>query len=213
VLSKREIGTELFSGIVKAKGVVLSCQSGELKIESSLFLSTDFEEGASIAISGVCLTVVSQNDGVIHFQLASETQQKTTLGQLEAGSTVNLEPALCLGDPLDGHLMLGHVDTTCELLEVTAPDSNTHRMLFSLPAGLESFVAPKGSVAISGVSLTVGEVTDKDFSVYIIPLTWSETILGNLKTGDYVNFEADCLARYVQRAMEVNSKVTIKGRS
>ena len=193
----------MFSGIVKSKGKVSSLEAGELEIESSLFSEREFEEGASIAISGVCLTVVSQTNGKSSFQLASETREKTTLGELAAGASVNLEPALCLGEPLDGHLMLGHVDTMCELLEVETPDKNTHRMFFSLPTGLESLVAPKGSVAISGVSLTVGEVTDLGFSVYIIPLTWSETILGELNVGDKVNFEADCLARYVQRAMEV----------
>jgi len=196
----------MFSGIVKAKGKVSSSEAGALRIESELFQKQQFEEGASIAISGVCLTVVSQSDGAASFQLASETRKATTLGEFKAGNVVNLEPALCLGDPLDGHLMLGHVDVTCELLEVTVPDSNTHKLVFSLPKGLESLVAPKGSVAISGVSLTVGEVSERDFSVYIIPLTWSETTLGELKVGDQVNFEADCLARYVQRAMVFSQK-------
>ncbi len=189
----------MFSGIVKGLGVVAERESGSLSIRSEIFANRSFDLGASIAISGVCLSLVRQQNDLGFFELASETVERTTLGSLKVGSSVNLEPALCLGDPVDGHLVLGHVDGISELLELSRPDSNTIEMRFSIPDNHEHLLAEKGSVTLAGVSLTVGQIDSKSFKVYIIPLTAKDTTLGALRVGESVNFEVDSLARYLER--------------
>ena len=189
----------MFSGIIKDLGTIVEQEAGSIAVRSRVFENRIFELGSSIAISGVCLSIVKQESDVGFFELASETLERTTLCGLRSGSKVNLEPALCLGDPLDGHLVLGHVDGVSELLELSKPDPNTLEMKFSIPENHEYLLAEKGSVTLAGVSLTVGEIDSKWFKVYIIPLTAKDTTLGELNVGDFVNFEVDCLARYLER--------------
>ena len=159
--------------------------------------------GASLAVSGVCLTVVElAPDGrAATVEMGQETLRRTTLGALREGSAVNLEPPLRMGDPLGGHWVQGHVDTTVEVLERT--DRADHcEMTFSLPAPMAPYVVEKGSVALDGVSLTVAALRPGAFTVWLIPHTLEATTLGLLAPGDRVNFEADVLAKYVVANLE-----------
>ena len=154
--------------------------------------------GASIACSGVCLTVTGTGPGWFTVQVSAETLSLTTLGQWREGTRINLEFALKLGDELGGHIVSGHVDGVGRI--VSRRDENeSMRYVFEVPEALERFIARKGSVAINGVSLTVNEVDAHSFGVNIIPHTQSETTFGETKAGDPVNLEIDMLARYVAR--------------
>lgn len=157
--------------------------------------------GASIACSGVCLTVVDLGGDWFAVDASAETLSRTTLGGWRAGSRVNLERALRLGDELGGHLVSGHVDGVGEVL-AAVPENASVRWRFRLPEGLHRFVAAKGSVAIDGVSLTVNEVDGTVFGVNIIPHTSSVTTFATLQPGARVNIEIDTLARYVARLKE-----------
>jgi len=158
------------------------------------------EIGASLAVSGVCLTVVELAPGRTRVELSPETLERTTLGALRRGSRVNLEPALRLGDPLGGHWVQGHVDATTEV--AGRRDLGDHRELdLAVPAGFEPFFVYKGSVCVDGVSLTVATLDAGRFSVALIPHTLDRTTLGFLDVGDRVNLEVDVLAKYVHRAL------------
>jgi riboflavin synthase len=154
--------------------------------------------GASIGCSGVCLTAVQVGGDWFAADASAETLSKTTLGRARAGSRINLERSLRLGDELGGHLVSGHVDGVAEVLSAT-PENASVRYRFRLPAGLARFVAAKGSVAIDGVSLTVNEVDGDVFGVNIIPHTAAVTTFSTLQPGSLVNIEIDTLARYVAR--------------
>ena len=173
-----------------------------LRIGHSEELGEGLEMGASLAVSGVCLTVVEMAPGLSGVELSPETLVRTTLGGLQGGSQVNLEPALRMGDPLGGHWVQGHVDTTVEVL--ARRDLEEHRELtFELPEEHRAFVVEKGSVTLDGVSLTVSRLGEDDFTVALIPHTLEVTTLGMLELGDRLNFEVDVLAKYVQRAVQV----------
>ena len=154
--------------------------------------------GASIACSGCCLTAVQLGGDWFAVDASAETLSKTTLGRARAGSRVNLERSLRLGDELGGHLVSGHVDGVAEVLSAT-PENASVRYRFRLPSGLSRFVAAKGSIAIDGVSLTVNEVDGDAFGVNIIPHTAAVTTFSTLQPGSLVNIEIDTLARYVAR--------------
>ncbi len=206
----------MFNGVIRASGRVVAAPSDSpaapaLAVEPETIASNDMLAAAigdSIAVNGVCLTVarIAQSPGGWEFDIASETLRRTTLGILTAGARVNLEPSLRIGDPIDGHFLQGHVDGTVALLEVDRREPGTVRLEFELPRELSWGIAPKGSVALDGISLTVGEVGDGSFSVYIIPHTWSVTSLNGLRIGDRVNLEIDCLARYVQRILGIERR-------
>jgi riboflavin synthase len=164
--------------------------------------------GASIACSGCCLTAVDLGPDFFTVEASAETLGLTTLGTWAPGTKINLEKSLKLGDELGGHLVSGHVDGLAEVISAT-PEHGSTRWRFALPASLARFVAPKGSIAINGVSLTVNDVQDKDgvctFGVNIIPHTAQNTNFRDLKPGDKVNIEIDMLARYVARLTEVSA--------
>ena len=191
----------MYTGIIKYRGRVRAIRDGGIAIQSELFAGKSIADilGNSFSISGVCLSIVELQDDVASFNVSSETKRKTTLGRLAEGSEVNLEASLCVGDELGGHFVLGHVDQTGSVLSIEEEAGNTCKICFSLPKDIAHFVAPKGSITIDGVSLTVGEVTEDSFSTYIIPITLRETTLHSLHTGSVVNLEVDCLARYVGR--------------
>lgn len=201
----------LFTGIVTDVGRVRRVvPGGDTRIEIACgYDPASIAVGASIACSGCCLTVVETGGapGAAWFavQASAETLSRTTLGSWSAGARVNLERALRLGDELGGHIVSGHVDGLATLVS-RAPEGDSVRLVFALPRALGRFVAPKGSVALDGVSLTVNEVADADgetrFGVNIIPHTAKATTLGGLAPGERVNFEVDMLARYVQRLAE-----------
>ena len=201
----------MFTGIVTERGRVVAAPGASarggarLVVRHSAVLAAKLDPGASIAVAGVCLTVVEQNDvdGAARsvFDLSPETLNRTTLGALSAGDEVNLEPPLSAGDPLGGHWVQGHVDGTTAVSRVEA--QGDHRVVtFNIPDGLETGVVLKGSITIDGVSLTVAALGDRTFDVALIPHTLEVTTLGGLKPGDRVNVAGDVLARYVQKAVE-----------
>ena len=154
--------------------------------------------GASIACNGCCLTAVELGPDWFAVTASAETLSKTTLGVWQTGTRINLERPLKVGDELGGHIVSGHVDGLGEVLAAT-PDQGSTRWRFRVPGGIARFIAPKGSVAIDGVSLTVNEVEGDTFGVNIIPHTAEVTGFGLLKVGDKVNIEIDTVARYVAR--------------
>lgn len=158
------------------------------------------EIGDSIAINGVCLTVVDRKDDLVRFEVSPETLAKTNLGQLTRGDIANAEPSLRLGDVLGGHLVQGHVDATGELLS-RKQEGGWETFCFSMPKETAKFVAAKGSITVDGVSLTVVDAGLDRFTVALIPHTLAETNLGAMKPGYKVNLESDMLARYVQRIL------------
>ena len=156
--------------------------------------------GDSISINGVDLTVVDISDDSFGADASLETLKRSTLGKLEVGHRVNLERALAVGERLGGHMVQGHVDGTGELLSV-AQEGNAYRLRFGFPRELGRYIAMKGSITVDGISLTVAGLGDAWFEVVIIPHTWRETSLGDLKSGERVNLEVDVLAKYVERLM------------
>jgi riboflavin synthase len=196
----------VFTGIVVELGWVErpprpSADGGvELELAHSDELGARLAVGDSLAVQGVCLTVLASRDGVTRVELAPETVQRTILGELRQGDPVNLEPALRLGDPLGGHWVQGHVDGT--LQAQARHDEGKHcRMTFELPADLARYVVEKGSVALDGVSLTVAELVSGGFAVALLPHTLAATTLGRLHAGDRVHIEVDILAKYVERLL------------
>ena len=195
----------MFTGLVRERGRVRSStprdEGRRFTLEASPELVEELEVGASIAVSGVCLTVVERGGSELAVDLAPETLRRTTLGALEPGDAVNLEPPLRLGDPLGGHWVQGHVDGTVAV--VGRRDLGDDRELaFDLPRAFARFVVEKGSVALDGVSLTVAGVGDDRFAVALIPHTLAVTTLSSLVPGERVNLELDVLAKYVVQATE-----------
>jgi riboflavin synthase len=156
--------------------------------------------GDSISINGADLTVIEMGDNSFAADASLETLSRTTLGRLSSGSIVNLERALAVGERLGGHMVQGHVDGTGSLLSVT-PEGNAFRMRFGFPLDLGRYIAMKGSITVDGISLTVAGLGDDWFEVAIIPHTWRETNLRELRVGDRINIEVDVLAKYVERLM------------
>lgn len=193
----------MFTGIVTAAGTILSItDKGDriLRIGASWDCTT-LPIGASIAHSGICLTVLSHEKDSYEVAASGETMRVTTLGDWQPGDVVNLERALCVGDELGGHIVSGHVDGMVTVLSVT-PVGDSHEVWIRAPRNLARFVAPKGSVALDGVSLTVNEVRGTDFSINVIEHTWQVTTLGSCAEGRVLNMEIDMLARYVARLAE-----------
>jgi riboflavin synthase len=203
----------MFTGIVTDLGTVREVQplgdGNDMRLvigTSPAFLTQPAAAaiGASIACSGCCLTAVEFGGDWFAADASAETLSKTTLGRLRAGSRINLERSLRIGDELGGHLVSGHVDGVAEVLSAV-PENGSVRWRFRLPPGLSRFVAEKGSVAIDGVSLTVNEVDGDVFGVNIIPHTAAVTTFGTLQPGGSVNIEIDTLARYVARLVSAGS--------
>ena len=193
----------MFSGIVEEVGAIESLDRHSVQIRAEMFGAGDGcpDIGDSIAVSGVCLSVVELADKRAKFDLATETLRRTNLRKLELGSSVNLERALRMGTRLDGHIVQGHVDDTVEVLSLKR-EENTTRLCCALPDSVSDLLVPKGSVCLDGVSLTIGELENDRFSVYLIPHTISHTGLGKLRVGSLLNLEADCIARYVKGIIE-----------
>jgi riboflavin synthase len=190
----------MFTGIVSDLGRVRRIVRGEitdLVIETSYDLGT-IVPGASIACSGACLSVIALEAGAFRVQASAETLAHTTIGAWREGTPVNLERALKLGDELGGHLVSGHVDAVARIVE-RRPEAESVRFVFEAPAELMPFIAPKGSVALDGVSLTVNEVAGDRFGVNIIPLTLAATNFGTAAAGQRMNLEIDMIARYLAR--------------
>ena len=193
----------MFSGIVTDVGRI---RSVEARGDTRLVIATAYdtgviEIGASICCSGACLTVVETGGDWFAADASAETLARTTLGSWEPNTRVNLERSLRIGDELGGHFVLGHVDAVSELY-AAGDEGDSRRLEFSIPDGLDRLIAPKGSVALDGVSLTVNDVTGDRFGVNIIPHTRQVTTLGDVEPGRFVNLEVDMIARYLARQMD-----------
>jgi len=195
----------MFTGIVTDVGTVRSAeQRGDLRLVIECGYDVDTVDlGASIACSGVCLTVVDKGPDWFAVDVSGETISKTSRDHWREGAKLNLERALRLGDELGGHIVTGHVDAVADVIG-TCPEGDSTRVGLSVPAELAAMIAPKGSITLDGVSLTVNDVRDAEdgslhFSVNVIPHTAQETTLGDLESGKQLNVEIDVLARYIAR--------------
>lgn len=194
----------MFTGIIAAVGQLKSLQSigGDIRlhIDTAKLDLNDVKLGDSIAVNGVCLTVVEMAARSLQFDVSQETLQRTSLGQLKTGSEANLEKALAVGDRLGGHMVSGHVDGLGEVISKSAA-ARSWQYKIKVPAALERYIAEKGSITIDGVSLTVNGVFDGGFDINIIPHTLEETIIKHYQTGTKVNLEVDLIARYLERLL------------
>jgi riboflavin synthase len=187
----------VFTGIVRERGRVASFDDGRLVLETSVQAAV----GDSIAVDGVCLTVVSGDEKTLTFDVVPETRARSTLGAVEAGSLVNVEPALRLGDELGGHIVQGHVDGVGRVRS-SEPEGDGRRMWIEAPSDVLRTCVEKGSITVSGVALTIAELSGDAFAVALVPHTLATTTLGDLAPGDEVNLEADVLGKYVERLIE-----------
>jgi len=194
----------MFTGLISDVGQVRAVEAragGARIVIDTAFDIADIPIGASIACCGACMTVVEKGNGWFAIDASAESLARTTLGDWVAGRRVNLERALRLGDELGGHMVSGHVDAVAEII-ARRPDGESQRFTIAVPESFARYVAPKGSVALDGVSLTVNEVEGRQFGVNIIPHTAANTNFGVLVAGDRVNLEVDLIARYVARLVQ-----------
>jgi riboflavin synthase len=197
----------MFTGIIKNIGIIVGIDKtrGDTRfiIQCDTMDFDTLETGASVCHEGCCLTALNIDNQATTFavDVSQESLDKTTLGSWNVGTKINLERSLCMGDELGGHLVSGHVDGVARL-ESIVKEGDSHRLKFKVPFHLARFVAPKGSVALDGISLTVNEVEGNIFGVNIIPHTCDVTTLGDLKVGDELNLEVDMMARYAARLSE-----------
>ncbi len=202
----------MFTGIIQAVGrmVRLEPRGGDMRlhVDTVALDLTDVEMGDSIAVSGVCLTVIALEARAFSADVSNETLSLTSLGQLKAGDPVNLEKALRLADRLGGHLVSGHVDGLGKVVSITA-DGRSQRWTFEVPASLSRYIAAKGSVCIDGTSLTVNVVDGHRFGVNLIPHTVGHTAFHARRVGDAVNVEVDVIARYVERLLASGGAPTL----
>lgn len=194
----------MFTGIIQATGNVVAREprGGDLRlfIETSRMDLDDVAIGDSIAVSGVCLTIVERNGASFAVDVSNETLSLTTLGLLRADDAVNLEKALRLSDRLGGHLVSGHVDGVGKIVSIE-PDARSQRWTIEAPRELARYIAAKGSICVDGVGLTVNEVEGARFSVNLIPHTVEVTTFAQRKPGDLANLEVDMVARYIERLL------------
>ena len=200
----------MFTGIITDIGTISSVEArGDLRVTVGTGYDTSgIAIGASVANSGVCLTVVSKTANSLSFDVSAETLRCTAKGMWDLGARLNLERALKVGDELGGHIVTGHVDAVGRITGIEA-EGDSKRFTFQMPASVAPYVAPKGSICLNGASLTVNEVSDDDlghwFTVNIIPHTAEWTTFGTAAVGDEVNIEIDVLARYLFRMNQLKS--------
>jgi len=187
----------MFTGIVRELGTVDAFDGSRLVVAANE-TAASAAVGDSVAVGGVCLTVVEAEAGRLAFDVVPETLARTALGRLESGSEVNLEPSLRVGDQLGGHVVQGHVDAVGRVRS-GAPEGEGHRVWIDAPETVVRYCIEKGSIAVDGVSLTVAAFDDAGFEVALIPHTLAVTTLGRLAPGDEVNLEADVLGKVVER--------------
>ena len=202
----------MFTGLIQAKGTVTSATDdgtgGRRLTVREPAMAPHLVVGESVAVSGVCLTVVASNSETFDFQVGPETVQATGLGAIAAGAEVNLERALRVGDPIGGHFVTGHVDCVGTMSERSMSSGEWQVVWFDHPRQFDDLLVLKGSIAIDGVSLTVAKVDSGKFGVMLIPHTLAHTTLGNKDLGDGVNLEFDLLAKHVQKLFR-NLTVTV----
>jgi len=193
----------MFTGIVEELGEIVAMERGPESAVVTVrgpLVTSDATPGASIAVNGVCLTVVEHDLETFSVDVMAETLNRSSLGSLRAGALVNLERAMTASARFGGHIVQGHVDGTAQIL-ARLPGDRWEVVQFTLPTDLSRYVVEKGSITIDGVSLTVSGVTDDTFSVSLIPTTLEQTTLGHKAVGDPVNLEVDVIAKYVERLL------------
>jgi riboflavin synthase len=189
----------MFTGIVREVGTVDTFDGSRLVVAGP-GTAAGVAVGDSVSVAGVCLTVVEAGEGRLAFDVVPETLSRTALARLEPGNSVNLEPALRLGDPLGGHVVQGHVDAVGRV-RTLEPEEESRRVWIDAPESVVRYCLEKGSIAVDGVSLTVAALDDDGFEVALIPHTLDMTTLGRLEPGDQVNLETDVLAKVVERLL------------
>ena len=196
----------MFTGIVEETGAIaeVSTSEGGIHIRIETALTPLLVPGASLAVNGVCLTVVRLEGAQVLADIGPETARITTLGGLRAGQTVNLERPMRMDGRLDGHFVLGHVDGVGTVTGLR-PEADSHWLTVAFPAALAPYFIRKGSVAVDGISLTLAGLGEGHFDVQVIPYTWSHTALRHVRPGDTVNLECDMIGKYVVRALEARN--------
>ncbi len=196
----------MFTGLIQDIGKIQNIErrSGGIRLTVSTRLNlAGMKIGDSITVDGACLTVIQLSGKTLSVDVSPETLQRTTLAKAREGQPVNLETALTISSPLGGHLIAGHVDGTGEISGIT-PEGNSIRYRFRVPSEISRYLIEKGSIAVDGISLTVAECNNQEFSVSIIPHTAQVTTLGIKKVGDRVNLENDLIAKYVEKFVQQN---------
>jgi riboflavin synthase len=194
----------MFTGLIEAVGEIADVKTspGGYRIRIRTTLASDLASGDSLAVNGVCLTVVTVRGGEVHADIGPETARVTTLGSLRQQQRVNLERSMRADGRVGGHFVQGHVDAP-GLVEEIRPDGDSHWLAISFDPSLAAYLIRKGSIAVDGVSLTIAGLGDNVFDVMIIPFTWANTALSSLRVGDRVNIECDMIGKYVARSLEV----------
>ena len=195
----------MFTGLIEEVGEVLGIEGSRLVVSARVVLA-DAADGSSVAVNGVCLTVVARGAGRLGFDLGPETLARTALGDLGAGDRVNLERPLRLGAPVGGHLVQGHVDGVGVVTQLSREGETARLGLECQDEALAALLIPQGSVAVDGVSLTVAALDWPAFEIMLIPHTLGQTTLGGLKAGKRVNLEMDMIGKYVQRFLSLQGE-------
>jgi riboflavin synthase len=200
----------MFTGLIEAIGEVAEVKptASGFRLRLTTAIAPELTPGESLAINGVCLTVVAADAECVHADISPETARVSTLGSLKRGSVVNLERPVRADARMGGHFVQGHVDATA-VIEDIRQDGESYWITIQFPPALAPFIVRKGSIAVNGISLTVAGVDDRMFDVQIIPYTWDHTTLQRAKTGELVNIECDIIGKYVVRAAEVAGATTI----
>lgn len=197
----------MFTGIIETVGEVVAKELREGDVKLTLKADESYLEavmlGDSIACNGVCLTVVDRTSNQFMLDVSVETLSLTTIGDWDVGSKVNLEQAMIASSRFGGHIVSGHIDRIGEIIDITE-DARSWRMTVRVPKNIRQYIAKKGSICVDGVSLTINSVEDSEFSVNIVPHTFSHTIIGDYKLNQKVNIEIDTIARYVERLVSLS---------
>jgi riboflavin synthase len=194
----------MFTGLIETVGEIAEVKTspGGFRIRIRTTLAADLASGDSLAVNGVCLTVVTADGGEVHADIGPETARVTTLGSLRHGQRVNLEQSMRADGRVGGHFVQGHVDGP-GFVEKVRPDGDSHWLTISFDPSLAPYLIRKGSIAVDGVSLTIAGLGENAFEVMIIPFTWANTALSTLTVGDRVNVECDMIGKYVARSLEL----------
>ena len=188
----------MFTGIISHIGKVKSFQNNQLLVKADRSLIKQVKNGDSVAVNGVCLTVIDKRADLFQVEVMPETLKRTALGGLKSGDIVNLELAMKAADRFAGHIVQGHIDGVATVKSIKQK-GNSRLFTFEVPKQLGRYIVEKGSVAVNGISLTVIDTNNKTFTVGIIPYTWRHTMLSSAKVGDRVNIEVDILAKYLEK--------------
>jgi riboflavin synthase len=197
----------MFTGIVECTGTLAEVKvtGGGYRVRIRTTLAAELKLGDSLAVNGVCLTVILIDDGYVMADIGPETARVTTLGEMQRDQPVNLERPLRSDGRIDGHFVLGHVDGV-GVVEAVRPEADSHWLTIGFPTALAAYFIRKGSVAVDGISLTVAGLGGRQFDVQVVPYTWEHTTMKLLKVGDKVNLECDMIGKYVIRGMELRTQ-------